>query len=104
MAQLPENMREYSLTIEGGQMQGDGLTFEENESVVLHVENKDAQAYRFVIEGLVTESQIAASTTTDVQFRTVGAGEMEARLLPAQGDQPVDTQNVEVQAAGGQTD
>lgn len=100
-AALQEHPEEANLTVENGKVSEDTLTLQEDEPVVVHVVNKDATGYRLRIPGLVTDTAINPSTTTDVSFTTPKVQSVEGQLLPASGDQAADTFRVEVQSPSG---
>jgi hypothetical protein len=100
-AALQERVEEATLTVENGKVAEDTLTLQENEPVVVHVVNKDTTGYRLRIPGFVTDTTINPSATTDVSFTTPKATTVEAQLLPATGDQALDTFQAEVQAPSG---
>ena len=101
-ADVPPRVEEVTIKIANGTIDTETLTFQQDEPSVLHVENADSQAYKIEITpNLVTPTDIAASTMTDVKFTTPNADHYELRLLPASGTgDPLDTLQVIVQAPG----
>ena len=101
-ADVPPRVEEVTIKITNGKIDTETLTFQQDEPSVLHVENGDSQAHRIEITpNLVTPTDIAASTTTDVKFTTPNADRYELKLLPASGTgDPLDTVQVIVQAPG----
>jgi hypothetical protein len=101
-ADVPPRVEEVSIKIQDGKIDTETLTLQQDEPSVLHVENADNQAYKIEITpNLVTPTDIAASTATDVKFTTPNADRYELKLLPASGTgDPLDTLQVIVQAPG----
>lgn len=102
-AALNERVEEVTLTIEGGKVSEGTVTLQVDEPVVMRVVNNDATGYRLRIPGLVADATINPSTTTNVSFSTPNTESVEAQLLPATGEEPVATFQVEVQGPTGES-
>ena len=102
LAALPDDIGEATLAITGGAFGVEELLLQEDEPTLLHVVNNDDRAYRFrVVEDLVTLTPIAPRATTDVGFTTPKANVYEGQLLPAEGEETLDTVRVVVLGPGG---
>ena len=102
-ADVPPGVEEVSISIKGGKIETETLTFQQNEPSVLHVENADTSSYQIrITPDLVTDTDVAPSKTTDIKFTTPNANryELQLRLAGSTGD-PIDTLDVIVQSAGG---
>ncbi len=98
---LPEGVEEATLTVEGGAFAVDELVLQEGEPTELHVVNGDAVPYRLRIGDLLTPTPIDANVVTDIKFTTPNANTYEGQLLPAEGDEVLDTLRVVIRAPGG---
>jgi major membrane immunogen (membrane-anchored lipoprotein) len=104
-ANVPEGVDELEIAIEGGKIDTDTLNLQQDQPAMMHVDNKDAEAYSIqIVPNLVAPSNVAASGITDVSFTTSVAGEytLELRMADDSGD-PLDTVQVKVQSPSGET-
>ena len=104
-ANVPEGVDELEIVIENGEIDVDSLNLQVGQPAMLHVDNRDGQAYSIQIEpDLVTPSDVAASQITDVSFTVPEVNEytLELRAEGGSGD-ALDTVQVLVQGPSGET-
>ncbi|MDQ3043942.1 MAG: cupredoxin domain-containing protein [Chloroflexota bacterium] len=101
--ELDEGTEGATITIRDGGIVEEDLRLQKDQPTVLHIVNEDDSAYRFRINGLVTMVEIAAATTTDLEFTTPTVVSVDGELLPNDGasEDPIDTIQVDVQEVGG---
>lgn len=98
----PNDIEALIVGVSNGQFAVDDIVLLEDAPTVLHLENRDDQAYRLQIEpALVNLTPIPAATTTIVSFTTPNAGEFEGQLLGTDSAEVLDTVRVVVRAPGG---
>ena len=95
---LPQDATTETVTIEGGELDPELIEGQVGESYVLTVRS-DA-AHTFAIDGIVTETQIAANQDNLVQFTVPEQGEGDKNIL-IDGEE---AGTFRVQQAGGVTD
>ncbi len=91
---------ELTLVVENGEFDESDIELMEGRPTILLVENRDDEAYRLNIGDLVVNEGIPAGTTTRVEFTTPVVEDYEAELLPAEGDEALDTMQVRVIGPG----
>jgi cupredoxin-like protein len=98
----PVGVQTTDVKVSGGKFSVDAIALQEDRPSVVNIDNADATPYRFQIApDLVVATPVAASTTTSISFTNPKAGAYKGDLLPAQGDQPLDSLDVNVQSASG---
>lgn len=100
VAGLPEDMQETQLAVEGGEFEEDTLRVIVEQPVLLTVDNRDDETYTFVVDPIITETEIPAAAETPVNFNAPNQGEFEGQLLDADGEE-VDTIIINVEGPGG---
>ncbi len=104
-ANVPEGTEELDIKIENGEIDADNINLQVNEPAMIHVDNRDSQAYSVqIVPNLVAASEIAASGITDISLNTPQDGDftLELRVADGSGD-PIDTVQVQVQSPSGET-
>lgn len=102
--ELMQGVEEVDLVIVDGDFEVGELVVQQGEATVIHVTNQDDEAYRFEIDGLVSAQEIAADSTTDVEFTTPNAGTHTGQLLGEDDDTVLAEVTLDVRAAGGVSD
>lgn len=96
-----EGTEELVVTIEDGEFADGDIQLQQNQPTILLVENRDDVAYRLTIGELVVNEGLPAGTTTRVEFTTPVVEDYPAELLPAEGEEALDTMEVRVIGPGG---
>ncbi|HEU5433836.1 MAG TPA: cupredoxin domain-containing protein [Thermomicrobiales bacterium] len=98
----PVGIQTTDVKVSDGKFGVDSIALQEDRPSIVKIDNADATPYRFqVAPDLVIATPVPASTTTAISFTNPKAGAYKGELLPAQGDQPLDSLDVNVQAASG---
>ena len=98
----PNDIEAVTVDVSNGQFAVDDIVLLEGAPTVLHLANRDDQAYRLqIVPALVNPTPIPAATTTIVSFTTPNAGEFAGQLLGADSAEVVDTVRVVVRSPGG---
>ena len=98
----PVGMQTVDVKVSGGKFGVDSIALQEDRPSIVKIDNADATPYRFQVSpNLVVATPVAASATTAIEFTNPKAGTYKGELLPAQGDQPLASLDVNVQSASG---
>ncbi len=99
--ELEQDIEEITVAITDGEFDEDGIELIEERPTVLTVQNNDDVAYTLNIDPLVTNTEIRAGESTQIEFTTPVSAEYVSSLLPESGGDPLDTMTVEVISAIG---
>lgn len=97
---LPEDIEEAQIIIEDGEFDEDSLSTIAEQPVILTFVNRDAETYTFVVDTIITETEIPAAAESTIEFNVPTSGNHEGRLLGPDGEE-VDTILFEVTGPGG---
>lgn len=100
LAGLPGGVEVAELTIVDGEFDVGELILQEDEPTVLNIVNHDDRTYRFRIGDVLTPTEIAADTTTRLEFTTPNPNHSTGQLLAANTDDVLDEINVLILAPG----
>lgn len=95
-----EGTEELVVVIEDGEFEDGDIELQVDQPTILVVENRDEEAYRLTIGDLVVGEALPAGTATRVEFTTPVVEDYTAELLPAEGDEALDTMEVRVIGPG----
>lgn len=97
---LPEDIQQAELVVEDGGLQEDTLRVVAEQPVILTVINRDEETYTLVVDELITETEIAGASETDVEFNAPNQGEFEGQIVGPDGEE-VDSFFINVEGPGG---
>lgn len=97
---LPEDIEELNVAIQDGEFDTDSIDVVAEVPVILYVTNGDDEAYTFMVDDLIQETEIAANAVTTIEFNAPNEGSYEGDITNADGEE-VDAFFVNVEGAGG---
>ena len=100
LAGQESDTEEITVVIENGEFNESDIELTEGSPTIMVVENRDGEAYRLTIGDLVVSQGIPAGSSTRVEFTTPVVEDYTAELLPAEGEEALDTMEVRVIGPG----